>query len=482
MSNFDKFYIGGKWVEPSGTEVLDVYSPATEELVGQVPVSTTADMDAAVAAAKNAFELGPWRNTTPEERADIIQAVSLGIMARMDEFATLITNQNGAPFVFSQMGQVYAATAILDSFASVVREYQFEQTRSGLLGNAIVRREPVGVCAGIIPWNVPLFITALKLGPALASGSTIVLKPAPETPLDSYLLAEVLEEAGVPAGVVNIVAADREVGEHLVRHPDIDKISFTGSTAAGRKIGAIAGEQLKRVTLELGGKSAAIILDDANLDEALPTLMQFALMNNGQACVAQTRILASRNRYNEIKDALAEQVSTFQAGDPLDPATQLGPLVAKRQQDRVLGYIEKGKAEGANVVVGGGIPAGFDKGWFVEATLFSEVDNSMTIAQEEIFGPVLSLIPYDSEEDAVAIANDSEYGLSGSVYTADVEKGIDIARRVRTGTYAVNNMGMDFGSPFGGMKSSGVGRELGPEGLEAFLEDKSILLPGGYEA
>jgi betaine-aldehyde dehydrogenase len=482
MSNFDKFYIGGKWVEPTGTETLDVFSPATEELVGQVPVSTTADIDAAVQAARDALDLGPWRNTTPDERADIIQAVSLGIMARMDEFATLITNQNGAPFVFSQMGQVYAATAILDQFATVVREYPFEQTRSGLLGNAIVRREPVGVCAGIIPWNVPLFITALKLGPALASGSTIVLKPAPETPLDSYLLAEVLEEAGVPAGVVNIVAADREVGEHLVRHPDVDKISFTGSTAAGRKIGAIAGEQLKRVTLELGGKSAAIILDDADLDTHLPTLMQFALMNNGQACVAQTRILASRNRYEEVKDALAEQVSTFQAGDPLDPATQLGPLVAKRQQDRVLGYIEKGRAEGANVVVGGGIPAGFDKGWFVEATLFSEVDNSMTIAQEEIFGPVLSLIPYDTEEDAVAIAHDSDYGLSGSVYTADVEKGIDIARRVRTGTYAVNNMGMDFGSPFGGMKSSGVGRELGPEGLEAFLEDKSILLPSGYEA
>jgi aldehyde dehydrogenase (NAD+) len=316
----------------------------------------------------------------------------------------------------------------------------------------------------------------------MAAGATMVLKPAPETPLDGFALAEVLEQSGLPEGVINIVPAGREVGEHLVRHPDVDKVAFTGSTAAGRKIGAICGEQLKRATLELGGKSAAIICDDADLDAVLPTLMPFALMNNGQACVAQTRILAPRARYDEVKDALAEAVGNFKVGDPLDPTTECGPLVAERQRDRVEGYIEKGKAEGATVVVGGGRPAGFDTGWYVEPTLFADVDNSMTIAQEEIFGPVLSLIPYDGDDEAVTIANDSDYGLSGSVYTNDIPRGIDIARRVRTGTYAVNNLGMDFGAPFGGFKASGVGRELGPEGLEAYLEDKSILLPGGYEA
>jgi aldehyde dehydrogenase (NAD+) len=481
MQTYDKFFIGGKWVEPAGHGTLEVHSPATLDLVGSVPESTSADMDRAVAAAREAFDLGPWPRLTPAERADYMAQLSGAITARMDEFATLITNENGAPFVFSQMGQVFAATAVLDYYTALVRDFAFEEVRAGMMGSVIVRREPVGVAAGIIPWNVPLFIVMLKLGPALASGSTMVLKPAPETPLDALLMAEIIEEIGLPAGVVNIVPAGREVGEHLVRHPDVDKVAFTGSTAAGRKIGAICGEQLKRCTLELGGKSAAIITDDADLDAALPTLMPFALMNNGQACVAQTRILAPRARYDEVKDALAEAVSNFKVGDPLDPTTECGPLTAERQRDRVEGYIAKGKEEGATLVVGGGRPAGLDKGWYVEPTLFADVDNSMTIAQEEIFGPVLSLIPYDSDDDAVAIANDSDYGLAGSVYTTDIERGIDIARRVRTGTYAVNNLGMDFGSPFGGFKSSGVGRELGPEGLEAYLEDKSILLPGGYE-
>jgi betaine-aldehyde dehydrogenase len=481
VQTYDKFFIGGKWVEPAGTGTLEVHSPATQELVGSVPDSTNADMDRAVAAAREAFDLGPWPRLSPGERADYIGKLSAAITARMDEFATLITNENGAPFTFSQMGQVFAATAVLDYYTNLAREYAFEDVRAGMMGSVIVRREPVGVVAGIIPWNVPLFIVALKLGPALASGSTIVVKPAPETPLDALLMSEIIEEIGLPAGVVNVVPAGREVGEHLVRHPDVDKVAFTGSTVAGRKIGAICGEQLKRCTLELGGKSAAIIADDADLDTALPTLMPFALMNNGQACVAQTRILAPRSRYDEVKDAVAEAVRNFKVGDPLDPTTECGPLTAERQRDRVEGYIAKGKEEGAKVVVGGGRPSGFDRGWYVEPTLFADVDNSMVIAQEEIFGPVLSLIPYDSDDDAVAIANDSDYGLSGSVYTSDVERGIEIAKRVRTGTYAVNNIGMDFGAPFGGFKSSGVGRELGPEGLEAYLEDKSILLPGGYE-
>ncbi|HVN51645.1 MAG TPA: aldehyde dehydrogenase, partial [Acidimicrobiales bacterium] len=380
MQTYDSFFIGGKWVAPTGSDTLEVVSPSTEEVIGSVPVSTTADIDKAVAAAREAFDLGPWPRMSPAERADVMAAISAGIMAKMDDFARLISTENGAPYTFSIMGQVFAATAILDYFTGLAREFEFEQMRHGMLGPVLVRKEPVGVAAGIIPWNVPLFVTMLKLAPTLASGSTIVIKPAPETPLDANWLAEVIESSGLPAGVVNIVAADREVGEHLVRHPDIDKVSFTGSTVAGRKIGAICGEQLKRCTLELGGKSAAIILDDADLDATIAPLLDAGIMNNGQACVAQTRILASRNRYAEVRDALAAAVGAFRVGDPLDPETQCGPLVAERQRDRVEGYIAKGKAEGATLLVGGGRPAGFDKGWYVEPTLFADVDNSMTIA------------------------------------------------------------------------------------------------------
>ncbi|MFN8040636.1 MAG: aldehyde dehydrogenase [Acidimicrobiales bacterium] len=477
MIEHDTFFIDGKWVAPAGTGTIEVVSPFTEEVVGRVPDATPADVDRAVAAARNAFDHGPWPQMTPAERADVMATISAKLNERADELAKLISTENGAPYSFSIMGQVMAATMVLDKYIELARSYAFEEVRPGMLGPVVVRREPVGVAAGIIPWNVPLFIVMLKMAPALAAGATMVLKPAPETPLDAYVLGEVLEQSGLPEGVVNIVAAGRETGEHLVRHPDIDKVAFTGSTAAGRKIGAICGEQLKRVTLELGGKSAAIILDDADLDATLPQLMPAALMNNGQACVAQTRILAPRGRYAEVRDALAEAVGSFAVGDPLDPATECGPLVAERQRERVEGYIAKGKAEGATLVVGGGRPAGFDKGWFVEPTLFADVDNSMVIAQEEIFGPVLSLIPYDDESDAVTIANDSEYGLSGSVWTSDPGHGLDVARKVRTGTYQVNQLAMDFGAPFGGFKASGLGRELGPEGLEAYLEDKSIAMP-----
>ena len=482
MEKRDVLFIGGELVAPATSQTIEVISPFTEEVVAITPEATEGDVDRAVAAAREAFDNGPWPHTTADERADMLTAISQGIVARSQEIAETITTEMGCPATFSMMGQVFASTMALDAFADVVRAYPFEEFRAGSLGPNLVRRAAVGVSAAIIPWNVPLFITCLKLGAAIGAGSTVVLKPSPETPLDSYLLAEIVTEAGLPPGVLNIVPAGREVGDYLVRHPGVDKVSFTGSTAAGRKVGAACGELLKRCTLELGGKSAAVILEDANLDEAIPLLMPSAIMNNGQACLAQTRILAPRSRYDEVNEALAAAVSGMKVGDPADPTVEVGPLVAERQRERVEGYLALGREEGATVAVGGGRPAEFDKGWFVEPTLFVDVDNGMRIAREEIFGPVLVSIPFDDEADAVRIANDSEYGLSGSVWTADVDRGIEVAKQVRTGTYGINSMGtMDMRNPFGGFKSSGLGRECGPEGLEAFLEYQTIVLPGDYQ-
>ncbi len=476
--NRDKFFIGVDWVDPASSDQLAVISPHTEEVIAKVPEATTADVDRAVAAAREAFDHGPWPQMSPAERADVIAAISAGIQARYEEMARTITEEMGSPITWATMGQVFAATMVLDFYTGLAREYSFEEERPGLMGSpATVRREPVGVAACIIPWNVPLFVTMLKLGPALAAGCTVVIKPSPETALDSYLLAECVQQAGVPSGVINIVAAGREVGEYLVTHPDIDKVAFTGSTAVGRRIGALCGERLRRFTLELGGKSAAIILDDADVATAIPGLVPAGMMNNGQACVAQTRVLASLSRYDEVVDALTDEVRKLKLGDQMDPTTQVGPLVAKRQQDRVLGYIEKGKDEGAQVAIGGG--KGMDRGWFIEPTVFTNVDNKMTIAQEEIFGPVVAVIPYDDEEDAIRIANDSIYGLSGSVWSADSNRATEVAKRIQTGTISVNGFILDFSCPFGGFKSSGMGRELGREGLEAYLEAKTISYPTG---
>jgi aldehyde dehydrogenase (NAD+) len=476
----DTLYVGGEWVAPSTTNIIEVISPTTEEVIARVPEAAEGDVDRAVEAAKAALA-GPYPQLTPDERADTIVRLSQAIQARSQELADTITAEMGCPSSWSLMGQVFSSSMVLDGWADLARTFPFEEIRPGALGPVLVRKEPVGVSAGIIPWNVPLFIVALKLGAALAAGSPMILKPSPETPLDGYILGELLDEIELPKGMVSILPAGRDVGEYLVRHPGVDKVGFTGSTAAGRKVGAICGEMLKRCTLELGGKSAAIILDDADLATHIPMLMGSALMNNGEACVAQTRILASRARYDEVVEALSEAVNGSKVGDPTDPSVVVGPLVAERQRERVLGYIDKGRSEGAKLAVGGGRPADLDRGWFVEPTLFVDVDNGMTIAQEEIFGPVLSVLAYDDPADAVRIANDSDYGLSGSVWTSDVEAGIDVARRVRTGTYGINQFGtLDMRNPFGGFKSSGVGRELGPEGLSAYLETKSIVLPGDY--
>ncbi|MBA2956025.1 aldehyde dehydrogenase family protein [Nocardioides sp. MAH-18] len=472
------FFIDGDWAAPATGDTIQVVSPHSEQVIATVPEGSNADIDAAVAAARRAFDSGPWPRMSPEERIEVVQNFSNLYAGKLGEMAELISTEMGAPLSFSNLAQAPAPWMQIEAFLGIARAYPWEETRAGSLGEVIVRREPVGVVAAIPPWNVPQFTIMSKLVPALLAGCTIVVKPAPETPLDTYLMAEMLQEAGVPAGVVNIVAAGREAGAHLVAHPGVDKVAFTGSTAAGRKIAAVCGEQLKRVSLELGGKSAAIVLDDADLAATMEGLKFTALMNSGQACVAQTRILASRANYAAVVDALAETVSGMAVGDPLDPATEIGPMVAQRQQERVEKYIALGQEEGARVVVGGnGMPDGLSSGWYVRPTVFADVDNRMRIAQEEIFGPVLSVIPFDDVADAVRIANDSEYGLAGTVWTADVEAGLDVARQVRTGTYGVNTYTMDFAAPFGGYKSSGVGREFGPEGLSHYTELKSIYKP-----
>ena len=472
----DTLWIGGDWVPSDGGGTIEVISPHTEQVIATVPEASNADIDQAVVAARNALETGPWATMDPAGRGEILADLTAGLGARAEDLAQTITAEMGSPIMFSHLGQVGATLMVADYYANLVKDFAFEEERQGMMSSVLVRREPVGVVGAIVPWNVPLYVTMLKLAPALAAGATMVLKPAPESPLSAYLLAEALEEAGVPKGVVSILPAGREVGEHLVRHPGVDKIAFTGSTAAGMKIASLCGEQLKRYTLELGGKSAAIILDDADVDTTLDSLLQVAgLMNSGQACVAQTRVLASKAKYDEVVNGLATRMEAVKVGDPAEMDTEVGPLVAERQRDRVEKYIVQGQEEGAEVVVGGGRPSGQDTGWYVEPTLFAKVTNDMRIAQEEIFGPVISAIAFEDVDDAVRIANDSSYGLSGSVWTADgAGVGLDVAKRIRTGTFNVNGFMLEPCAPFGGFKQSGVGREGGPEGLAAYLEDKAI--------
>ncbi|NLU83705.1 aldehyde dehydrogenase [Rhodococcus sp. HNM0569] len=478
MTDYDKLYIGGTWAAPAGSEVLEVRSPATGDVVGSCRVATDADIDSAVAIARSTFDDSPWSRTTHAERGQILAKAAKLIEERSESLCALISAEMGQPPMMVNMMQQTPALATLNFYAGLADTFEWEQTRTGVFGQTLVVREPVGVVAAVLAWNVPLFLAVNKLAPALLAGCTVLLKPAPDAPLSTHAVAEIFAEAGVPEGVISVLPGGAETGEYLVSHPDIDKITFTGSSAVGRRIGAIAAQNLKRCSLELGGKSAAIILEDADLASTMPMLAMSGLMNTGQACVAQTRILAPRARYDEVVDALVAAAGLMAVGDPSDPATQLGPLINERQRDRVEEYIAKGKSEGARVVLGGTRPEG--DGWYVTPTIFADVDNTMTIAREEIFGPVLSVIAYDSEDEAIKIANDSDYGLAGSVYTTDVPHGIEVAKKVRTGTYAINWYAFDPGSPFGGYKSSGIGRENGPEGLEAFCETKSILMPAGY--
>ena len=479
-TEYDKLFIGGTWVAPSSDQTIEVRSPATGEYVGTVPLATKADVDKAVAAARDAFDNGPWPATCPIDRAAVIAKAIKLMEDRKDHFTKLLAAETGQPAAIIETMHWAGSMASLNFYAGAAEKVSWSETRTGVFGQTIVTREPIGVVGAIVAWNVPLFLAVNKIAPALLAGCTIVLKPAAETPLATNALAEAFAEAGLPEGVLSVVPGGIETGQALTANPDIDLFTFTGSSAVGREVGKLAADRLKPCTLELGGKSAAIVLDDVDLASAVPMLVFSGVMNAGQGCVNQTRILAPRSRYAEVVDAVAAFVQALPVGPPSDPAAQIGPLISERQRGRVEDYIAKGIAEGARLVCGGGRPDGLDSGYFVQPTVFADVDNKMTIAQEEIFGPVLSIIAYDTEDDAVAIANDSVYGLAGSVWTTDVPRGIAISQRIRTGTYGINWYAFDPGSPFGGFKDSGIGRENGPEGVEHFTQQRSVLLPMGY--
>ncbi|MEJ8278182.1 aldehyde dehydrogenase [Pseudonocardia spirodelae] len=473
----ESLYIGGRWTAPSSDRRITVTSPNSGEVIGSVPEALEADVDTAVAAARTAFDdPDGWARSAPAERAAVLRRFADALDARTDTIAATVSSQNGMPVaVSSQLESVYPVM-LLRYYADLV-ENQGDDVRDGLFGGRIrVRHDPVGVVGAIVPWNFPQTLSFFKIAPALAAGCTLVVKPSPETVLDSVLVAEAAIEAGLPAGVLNIVPGGREIGAHLVSHPGVDKVAFTGSTAAGRQIAETCGRLLRPVTLELGGKSAAVVLDDAELDLATigNDLFVATLANNGQTCFLGTRILAPRSRYAEVVEVFSAFAGSMTVGDSLDPGTQIGPMASERQRDRVEGYIAKGRAEGGRVTVGGGRPTDRAAGWFVEPTVFADVDNNATISQEEIFGPVLSVIAYDDDADAVRIANDSDFGLGGTVWTADPERGLAVASRIRTGTVGVNRYLPDPAAPFGGVKASGIGRELGPEGLANYQSLKSI--------
>lgn len=476
-----QLYIGGTWVDPHSTAIVEVFSPATGARVGSAPDADATDVDAAVRAARASFDSGVWSSVPPAERADVLDRAAALIEERSAEIISLVSAEMGAPPAAIATLQQLPGTGVLRAYAQAARDYAWVEYRDGLFGTTRITREPVGVVGAITAWNVPLFLICNKFGAALAAGCSIVLKPAPETPLTGNYLAELFAEAGVPDGVISVVPGGADTGKALVEHPGVDKITFTGSTAAGKAIGAACAHSLKRCSLELGGKSAAIVLDDVDIAANGYMITFLGLFNTGQACVAQTRILVPRSRHDEIVEAMVAAARTMTVGLPDDPSAQLGPVISERQRQRIEGYIEAGKAAGATAVLDGGRPDGLDGGYFLTPTIFTGVTNDMAIAQEEIFGPVLSVIAYDDVDEAIAIANDSDYGLAGTVWTADVERGIAISEKIRTGTFGINFYAIDPGSPFGGFKNSGIGRECGPEGLEAFLEHKSTMLPTGYQ-
>jgi acyl-CoA reductase-like NAD-dependent aldehyde dehydrogenase len=472
----DRFFIDGAWAAPSSAAKIEVIDSATEQLFVRVAEAQAADVDRAVAAARQAFDRGPWPRLKHAERAAYLRGIAREMESRADDLARIWTTESGVIHGIAQGGS-RTLGSIYDFYAGLAETFPFEEEHkpsSGTVG--LIVREPVGVVAAIIPWNAPASLIAYKCAPALLAGCTIVLKASPEAPGAAYVLAEACERVGLPAGVLNVLTANREVSELLVRSPGVDKVTFTGSTAAGRKIASICGERIARCTLELGGKSAAVILDDYDVGKAAATIAAYAPFLTGQVCSSLTRILIPKKRHDAMVDALAASFSQVKVGDPYAPTTGMGPLAMSRQRDRVEGYIARGRAEGAKLATGGGRPKDLARGYFIEPTVFGNVDNHSTIAREEIFGPVLSVIPVEDEAAAVDVANDSIYGLNASVFTNDVERAYATARELRSGTVGHNSFRTDFTISFGGFKQSGLGREGGVEGLHPFLETKTVIL------
>jgi betaine-aldehyde dehydrogenase len=468
----DRLYIDGRWVASSGVGSIDVIDSTSEEVIGSVPEGTAADIDAAVAAARRAFP--SWSSTPVAERTALLTKVGEALGARMDGLADLITHEVGMPYTLSQLVQVGLPMASFGSMAAIAEEFTWEKT----VGNSLVVREPVGVVGAITPWNYPLHQIAAKVAPALAAGCTVVLKPSEVAPLNAFALADVFDEVGAPPGIINVVTGfGPVVGETIAAHPGVDMVSFTGSTRAGKRVAEVASATVKRVALELGGKSANVLLDDADFAKAVPDGVAKCFANSGQTCSALTRMLVPRERLAEVETLAREAAESYVPGDPFESGTRLGPLVSAVQRDRVRGYIDKGLGEGAELVTGGTeAPDGLNRGFFVRPTVFSSVTRDMTIAREEVFGPVLVIIPYDSEEEAIDIANDTDYGLAGGVWSGDPARAQTVARRLRTGQVEVNGGGFNALAPFGGYKQSGNGRELGTFGLEEYLEVKSLQL------
>ena len=474
----DKLFIGGEWISPRAGGSIEIENPATEEIVARVAEAGPADMDAAVAAARDAFDNGPWPRTPPAERmAKLMQVIDL-LEPRAGELAKAWTAQIGG--LATAAGPMHAGSvAGLRGIASLGERFQWEERRPGMAVDTVcIVREPVGVVAAIAPWNGPFAIMANKVFYALIAGCTVIMKPSPETPLEAYIIAEACEAAGMPPGTVNLVPAHREASDHLVHSTGIDKVTFTGSSAAGSHIASVCGANMTRCTLELGGKSAAIVRDDFPIEQAAGILGNTITVMSGQVCAMLSRAIVPKARHDELAEAIAGVMKGVKIGDPNEPDSQLGPLAMKRQLERVELYIEEGRKSGADLVTGGQRPAHMNKGYYMEPTLFANVDNASRIAQEEIFGPVLCLIPAEDEEDAIRIANESDFGLNGSVFTNDPAAAYDIARRIRTGVVGQNGMRMEWTAPFGGFKKSGIGREGGDEGIWPYTETKTILLDG----